>query len=242
MNKDDLRKTMLFREMTDEEITSALSHLSASEKSYQKGEIILHSGSFTDKMGLVLDGSVSIENNDIWGNRTILSNISKGQFFAETYAYLNDEPLLVDVTANEDCRILFLSADALHVKSASDTSFNIIRSAAGQTHPAANDSWRSKIISNLLMVSLHKNLVLSGRSFHISPKTIRGRVMSYLNSLYIKTGKLDLHIPFDRQQLADYLSVDRTALSKELSKMKEDGLIDYHKNHFVIRSSDVFDV
>jgi Mn-dependent DtxR family transcriptional regulator len=66
--------------------------------------------------------------------------------------------------------------------------------------------------------------------------------MSYLNSLYIKTGKLDLHIPFDRQQLADYLSVDRTALSKELSKMKEDGLIDYHKNHFVIRSSDVFDV
>jgi CRP-like cAMP-binding protein len=92
------------------------------------------------------------------------------------------------------------------------------------------------------MVSLHKNLVLSGRSFHISPKTIRGRVMSYLNSLYIKTGKLDLHIPFDRQQLADYLSVDRTALSKELSKMKKDGLIDYHKNHFVIRSSDVFDV
>ena len=221
MNKDDLRKTMLFREMTDDEIMSALSHLSASEKSYQKGEIILHSGSFTDKMGLVLDGSVSIENNDIWGNRTILSNISKGQFFAETYAYLNDEPLLVDVTANEDCRILFLSADALH---------------------AANDSWRSKIISNLLMVSLHKNLVLSGRSFHISPKTIRGRVMSYLNSLYIKTGKLDLRIPFDRQQLADYLSVDRTALSKELSKMKEDGLIDYHKNHFVIRSSDVFDV
>ena len=84
MNKDVLRKTMLFREMTDEEITSALSHLSASEKYYQKGEIILHSGSFTDKMGLVLDGSVSIENNDIWGNRTILSNISKGQFFAET--------------------------------------------------------------------------------------------------------------------------------------------------------------
>ena len=87
------------------------------------------------------------------------------------------------------------------------------------------------------MVSLHKNLVLSGRSFHISPKTIRGRVMSYLNSLYIKTGKLDLHIPFDRQQLADYLGVDRSTMCNELSKMQREGLIRYERNSFTLRES-----
>lgn len=93
-----------------------------------------------------------------------------------------------------------------------------------------------KFISNLLVLSTHKNLALSGRSFHTSPKTIRGRVMSYLNAVSIKKHSNQFTIPFDRQQLADYLNLDRTALSKELGKMKRDGLIDYHKNFFSIIS------
>ena len=76
--------------------------------------------------------------------------------------------------------------------------------------------------------------MLSGRSFHTSPKTIRDRVMSYLNSLYIKQKSREIVIPFDRQQLADYLNVERTALSKELGKMRDDGLISFKKNRFTI--------
>ena len=86
------------------------------------------------------------------------------------------------------------------------------------------------------MVTAHKNLVLSGRSFHTSPKTIRGKVLAYLNSVALQSGGHRFDIPFDRQQLADYLNVDRTALSKELGKMKSEGLITFEKNHFEIQN------
>jgi CRP-like cAMP-binding protein len=84
------------------------------------------------------------------------------------------------------------------------------------------------------MISLQKNLHLSERSFHTSPKTIRERVMAYLNSVALRTGCNEFDIPFDRQQFADYLNLERTALSKELSKMQHDGIIQTWKNHFVL--------
>ena len=99
--------------MTEDEIHTAMEKLSSVEKSCHKGSRILHAGSVTDCMGLVLEGSVTIENNDLWGNRTILSHVEKGQFFAETYGFLADQPLLVDVVANEPCRILFLRVGML---------------------------------------------------------------------------------------------------------------------------------
>ena len=218
MNIQSLKQTMIFDNMSEEEITAALAGLHAYEKNYTKGSIILHSGSTTDHLGLVLQGSVTIENNDIWGNRTILSHVGKNQFFAETYSLLKDEPLLVDVVANEDCQIAFLRISDLG------------------TMDSGISLWQHKLMANLLSIAVHKNLLLSKRSFHISPKTIRRRVMSYLNSIYIQKERADFHIPFDRQQLADYLNVERTALSKELRKMQEDGLIEFHKNHFTIRT------
>jgi len=82
---------------------------------------------------------------------------------------------------------------------------------------------------------MHKNLILSGRSFHTAPKTIRGRVMAYLNSVSLQRRSREFDIPFDRQQLADYLNLERSALSKELGKMQREGLISCRKNHFIIR-------
>ena len=217
INMEILQRSMLFRGLTGNEISAALAFLQAEERQYKKGAGILHAGLTTERMGLVLEGSVTIENNDMWGNRTILSHIGKGQFFAETYAYLPDEPMLVDVTANENCRILFLRIGSLW--GASDMSA----------------SWLMTFVSNLLRISAHKNLTLSGRSFHTAPKTIRGRVMSYLNTVSLQKGSHEFDIPFDRQQLADYLNLDRSALSKELGKMRRDGLITVRKNHFVLQ-------
>ena len=217
MDSSALTNNMLFRGMDGKEIESALKLLEAREREYNKGDVILHAGDKTLQMGLVLTGSVTVESNDMWGNRTILSHVGRGQFFAETYALLR-EPLLVDVTANENCRILFLRMQALD---------------------GDHGKWRTTLLSNLLTVSAHKNLHLSGRSFHTSPKSIRGRVMSYLNSVSIQTGKSEFDIPFDRQQLADYLNVERTALSKELGKMQKDGYFTVRKNHFVILKSEI---
>lgn len=216
MDTRQLRKTMLFREMSETEITDALRGLEAHEKQYAKGETILIAGSITKRMGLVLEGSATIESNDAWGNRTIISHVAKNQVFAETYALLGNEPMLVDVTASEDCRILFL------------------RSGRIQNLKTSLEPWALKYITNLLTISMHKNLILSGRSFHTAPKTIRGRVMAYLNSVSLQKHSLEFDIPFDRQQLADYLNLERSALSKELGKMQKDGLVSCRKNHFII--------
>ena len=209
-----LKENIIFNGMTPDEIDQALNELCAIEKAYKKNSLILCAGDITDSLGLVLSGSVTIESNDMWGNRTILSNVGEGGFFAETYALLENEPLLVDVRANENCRILFFKVGSLKkLKS----NMNL---------------WSFKLISNLLMISANKNLHLSGRSFHTSPKTIRGRVMAYLSSRSLKKESKEFDIPFDRQQLADYLNLERSALSKELGKMKKDGLIDVRKYHF----------
>ena len=218
VDSDKLKENIIFNGMSPDEIDQALSELCAIEKAYEKNSLILRAGEITDSLGLVLYGSVTIESNDMWGNRTILSNVGKGGFFAETYALLENEPLLVDVRANENCQILFFKVGSLKkLKS----NMNL---------------WSFKLISNILMISANKNLHLSGRSFHTSPKTIRGRVMAYLNSISLKKGSNEFDIPFDRQQLADYLNLERSALSKELGKMKKDGLIEVRKNHFKLLS------
>lgn len=211
MDTQQLQKTMLFQGMTDSEIAEALQVLEAHEKRYEKGETILNAGSATERMGLVLDGSVTIESNDAWGNRTIISHVERDQVFAETYALLENEPMLVDVTASEVSRVLFLRSGR-------------IQGLTNSLRP-----WVLKYIANLLTISAHKNLILSGRSFHIAPKTIRGRVMAYLNSVSLQKNSREFDIPFDRQQLADYLNLERSALSKELGKMQRDGLISCRK-------------
>lgn len=214
-----IHKSPVFKEMNDQSISNALDALNATEKRYRKGSVIMRAGSSTDRMGIVLEGSVTIESNDIWGNRTILSHVGSGQFFAETYALLEDETMLVDVVANENCRILFLKVGSLN---------HLI---------SLNNTWANTLIANLLSISARKNLHLSGRSFHTSPKTIRGRVMSYLNTISLQKDTKEFDIPFDRQQLADYLNLERTALSKELGKMQNDGIIIVRKNHFRLLES-----
>ena len=219
MNPKTLEHNILFRGMTADEISQCLSGLRAQEKEYEKDSLIMHAGSLTDRMGLVLSGSVTIENNDVWGNVTILSHVGTGHFFAETYALLPGEVMLVDVRANEDCRILFLH----------------IGTVLGNM-PAS--SWKDKMIRNLLMISAQKNLTLSKRSFHTSPKSARSRILSYLNTIALQKQSNEFDIPFNRQQMADYLNLERTNMSKELGKMQKEGILRFHKNHFILIRQD----
>ena len=216
MDRNLLLMSEPFIGMTEDELSSALLFLQAEEKAFDKGQTILHAGDVTEKLGLVLEGSVTIESNDAWGNRSILSHVGPLQLFAETYALLHDEPLLVDVVANEASCVLFLRVRDVH--------------AFG----AMSQPWAFKLMANLLRISSMKNLHLSGRSFHTAPKTVRGRVMAYLNTVSLQEKSSEFDIPFDRQQLADYLNVERTALSKELGKMQADGLIKTKKSHFIL--------
>lgn len=215
MKKSDLKNTILFKGMAEEEIEECLREMNACEKTYRKGSVILSAGKITSAMGLVREGSVTIESNDLWGNRTILSHISKGEFFAETYALL-DEVMLVDAVANEDCRVLFLHVD---------------RILSGRVSA-------SKLTARLLRISAVKNLTLSSRSFHTASKSARARILAYLNSVSLQRHSREFDIPFDRQQMADYLNLERTNMSKELSKMQKEGLIRFRKNHFKLIEND----
>ena len=216
MNYEALQNNRLFLDMNALEINTALYVLNARYQTFEKGEIILHAGGQTDCVCLVISGSVTIENNDMWGNRTILNIVDSDDFFAETYAILKNEIMMVDAVANEQCAIMFLRIGGLF-------------GSGFEGQP-----WSNKLVRNLLTISANKNLILSGRSFHISPKTARGRIMAYLNSVSLKKHSKVFDIPFDRQQMADYLNLERTALSKELSRMKREKIIDFKKNHFEI--------
>ncbi len=217
MDTSVLHDSILFKGFDDSEITQLLKALKAAEKKYRKGSMIFSSGEITDKLCFVTAGSVTVESNDMWGNRTILNLVGKGQFFAESYALLPDVPMLVDVFAAEDCSIVFLSMRSLS---------------------ALNETVKSRLLTNLLDITTRKNLHLSSRSFHTAPRQVRGRIMAYLNTVSVQKQSHEFDIPFDRQQLADYLNVERSVLSNELSKMQRDGLIKCHKNHFEINNKE----
>lgn len=204
-----LMTSRLFQNMAEEEIIKALSNLNARIKTFQKGQNILQAGSTAD-LGFVLKGSATVENLDIWGNCTILSFVKAGQYFAETYALLQ-ESLPVQVRANEEADILFLSLN---------------------NHPLP-----AKMTRNLLYICAQKNKALAARSFHTAPKSVRERILSYLNGLALEKRSLEFDIPFDRQQLADYLNVERTSLSKELGRMRKEGILVCRKNHFKLLSN-----
>ena len=214
MNYKFLSNTVLFQGVAEADIPSILNCLGTEEKQFPKNTVIYHTGEIVSSLGVVLSGAVCIENDDIWGNKSILDYVEPGQVFAETYACISEEPLMVNVVAADICEILFLNARRLLCPC------------------TANCSYHNRLIRNLLTISSQKNLNLSNRIFHTSSKSIRGRLLSYLSFQATRQGTHEFDIPFNRQQLADYLNVDRSALSNELSKMQKEGILTCRKNHF----------
>ena len=158
---------------------------------------------------------------DLWENpghldlKRLSAYAPAGQVFAETYAFCG-EPMMVDVVAAEETEVLFLNMDVL----------------IHTPHP--DSEWQPVLMQNLLNISLHKNLALSERIFCTAPKTVRGRLLLYLSNQAAKAGSKSFRIPFDRQGLADHLNLDRSALSKELGKMRDEGILETTKNEFTL--------
>ena len=217
MNYNFLSKTALFRGTKETEVKDMLSCLSCYSKIYDKNQTIYQAGENVESLGLVLYGGVNIELDDLWGNKSIFSHVEAGQIFAETYACLPGERLMVNVVASEKSEILFLNTKKIM-----------------QTCPNSC-AYHHNLIYNLLQISAEKNLELSSRIIHTSSKSIRDRLLSYFSQQALQNGSYNFTIPFNRQQLADYLNVERSAMSNELSKMQKDGLLSYEKNSFKLK-------
>ena len=217
MNLAFLSNTNLFRGIREEELQALLPCLSAHEKRFDKDEVIYRAGDTVSEIGLVESGSVNILVNFYWGGSHIFGHVAAGQLFAETYAAIPGKELLVDVVAAEKWEVRCLNLDKLLTTCQSGCAFH------------------NRIIHNLIRISAGKNLALSERMMHTAPKSIRERLLSYLSEQAVEHGSAHFTIPFSRQQLADYLGVDRSALSNELSKMQRDGLLSFRKSEFTLK-------
>lgn len=219
----DKNKMPLLQNLTEEELASIESIGALRENAFVKNEVIFHAGERIREIGIVESGSVLIESNDLWGNCSILSKILPGQVFAESYA-LSRTAMMVDAVVTEKTKICFLNVE-------------IVLNEA-----YATETWQMKLLQNMLAMTSHKNITLSNRIFCTTPKTIRARLATYFAQQQVQAGGLSFDVPFTRQQMADYLNLDRSALSKELGKMRDEGMLTFDKNHFVLSPGEDWDV
>ena len=213
-----IRSSTLFSGISEEELTAMLSCLDTKTESFPKDTFLLRAGDTAESIGLVLSGSVLIVQEDIWGNRNILSKAGAGQTFAAAYACAPGSLLNVSVLAETPVTAMFLNVKRV---------LNVCPSACEH---------HSRIIRNLLGELAEKNLRFGEKLTHMGQRTTRAKLMSYFSAEAQRLGTYEFDIPFSRQQLADYLAVERSGLSLELGKMRSEGLLDFHKSHFVLKA------
>lgn len=212
-----LRKTPLFNGTAEDEVRAMMKCLDGRVATYAKGEYISRSGDVISSLGVVLDGSVIVATEDYWGNRNILSDASAGQLFGEAFACMPGVPTTVSVMAAQNCTVIFLDVQKIVTTCSSACDFHV------------------KLVRNLLTVLARKNLALTRKTEHITKRTTRDKLLSYLSAQSQDRGSSEFDIPFNRQQLADYLSVERSALSSCLGKLQQEGVIAFHKSHFELK-------
>jgi len=213
---DKLKQSGLFKDIAEVDIAAMLTCLRVRKVPFKKGQHVLQVGETIKYIGIVLDGTLSIIKEDVDGERSLLNHIGQGEHFAEALCCAGVKVSPVTVLAESDGVVMFLDFARILCVCANTCVFH------------------SKLIENMLQIVAIKNLQLQERMEYLSKKTIRKRVLKYLIRKSKGTTKT-FEIPFNREELADYLGVDRSALSRELMRMKEEHIIDYWKNKFALK-------
>ena len=211
-----LAKTRLFTGVDEEEMASMFKCLQTQIRNYKKGEYVFRQGESIDKIMILVEGGLHIQRDDYWGNRSIIHMIGVGEMFGEAYLSPESAALLNDVVAVEDSTVLF---------------FDVNRTML--TCPTAC-SFHKLVVQNLFFAISEKNRKLVQKLGHMSKRTTKEKLISYLSDEAKKHDSSTFTIPFNRQELADFLSVDRSAMSNELCKMRDAGLLTFEKNQFTL--------
>lgn len=215
--KQILEKTQLFKGMEIDETTRLLSELDSEVKSFNKGETILETGEINRKIALIIDGIIHITKLDYYGNLNIIAVVKPGELFGESYALSDNEKLGVSAVSETESRILFIDVEKFNDERITELSYFKI------------------FYMNLMHILANKNIQMSKKLDHLTKRSIREKIISYLSQVSIEKGSSNFEIPLNRQQMADYLCIDRSALSRELMSLKSDNYIDYHKNTFTLK-------
>ena len=209
-------RSPLFAGIEPENMEGMLGCIGYHIRTYKKGEIIAFEEETINHVGVVMDGAVDMVKEDVWGNRTMLLRSYREDVFGETFACGEDALSVVTFVAAQDCRVLFLSfCRVMHIC----------------THACV---FHQTLIENMVRIIARKNRELMRKIEVVSKKTLREKILAYLSIQSQSQGKKQFEIPLGRVEWAEYLCADRSALTRELAKMKEEGLIDYHRNQFKI--------
>ena len=211
-----LKWTQLFSGVSDEDIKAMLNCLQARLCTYKKGEYILKQGEHIRNILVLVEGKLHIQRDDYWGNRSIINIVSVGEMFGEAYAAPESGALINDVLAVEDSTVIFFDVNRIITVCPSACRFH------------------SMVVKNLFYAISEKNRKLIQKLTFMTKRTTREKLIAYLSDESKRQSSNEFSIPFNRQQLADFLSVDRSAMSNELCKMRDEGLIEFHKNRFML--------
>lgn len=214
-----------FAGIAEEDMEKVLSCLSAKMQEYERGSVLFRQGEKMEQMGIVLEGSISLEKEDFWGNRSILAMVEAREVFGEVYACRKERTLNINVTAQYRTKVLLLDLTPVLDR----------REGEG---PGKEEALYEKLTVNLVHILADKTWSMARKTEYLSGRGIREKVEAYLSAQAQMAGEGDFIIPLNRQELADFLAVDRSALSRELGKMRREGILDYRKDHFRLLAAD----
>ena len=209
-------RSALFEGIQGQDLQTMLGCIGYHVRSYEKGEIIAFEAETINHVGVVMEGAVDMLKEDVWGNRTMLIRSYPADIFGETFACGEDSLSVVTFAAAEDSRVLFLP---------------FCRVMHTCTHAC---TFHQTLTENMVRMIARKNRELMRKIEVVSKKTLREKILSYLSIQSQAQGKTKFQIPLGRVEWAEYLCADRSALTRELAKMKEEGIIDYQRNFFEI--------
>ena len=213
--KSILEKNPLFRGMNEQELEAALKLLDVKKTDYPKNSLLAAAGEPLERFGLVISGTVQVSFSDIDGNAVIMATLTEGESFGESLCWLGVAEIPVTISAFVDTTVLWISPKALKQGERSDIAHEL----------------QNRFSSMLAQ----KTLAMNDRVQILSKPTIREKIVTFLSQYSNRSGSKTFSVPFDRETLALYLGVNRSALSRELSNMQRDGIIDYYKNSFKIK-------
>lgn len=211
-----LKNTDLFHGIGDGLDEAFLQALSAERRDYREGETVHRVGDYLSRIGLVLSGELQMTSVDFWGNRSIVMEFYPGEFYGESHS-LTKEPMFFDIIACRPTALITLDPEKILVPGA-------------DVSPA-----RLQLQENMIGIIARKKIAYMHEIDYLMKRTTREKLITFLSEQARRSGSSAFYIPYNRQQLAEHLAVDRCALSRELSHMKDDGLLEYKRNFFDLR-------
>ncbi len=209
-----LMKTPLFRGIAKEDLLTMLGCLGARVECFDKKYTVFAEGSPARYIGILLSGEVQVMRCDYYGNRSLIGSVAPAELFAEAFACAEIETMPVSVIATEPSEVMLI--DSAHILHTCER----------------NCAFHRQMIFNLMKNLALKNIQVHRRAEITSKRTTREKLLAYLDMEASRAGKSAFEIPFDRQELADYLEVDRSGLSAEISKLRAEGVLESRKNWF----------